>query len=87
MLMPPLIFLGSVVNGPITNMTISVDFVTGPFRAAVEPLFVSPVTIDIGEFTVEGYAYYDQKREQQERQSFYKRVYDSVENLKKIEIR
>ncbi len=52
-----------------------------------EPLFVSPVTINVGEFTVEGYAYYDQKREQQERHSFYRRLYDTVEALKKIEIR
>jgi len=52
-----------------------------------EPLFVSPVTINIGEFAVEGYAYYDQKREQQERQSFYRRLYDTVEALRKIEIR
>jgi len=37
-----------------------------------EPLFVSPITIDVGELAVEGYAYYDQKREQQDRQSFYK---------------
>ncbi len=52
-----------------------------------EPLFVSPVTIDVGDFTIKGYAYYDQKREQQERQSFYRRLYDTVEALKKIEIR
>ena len=52
-----------------------------------EPLFVSPVTIDVGELAVEGYAYYDQKREQQDRQSFYKRLYDTVETLRKIEIR
>jgi len=52
-----------------------------------EPLFVSPVTIDVGNLSVEGYAYYDQKREQQDRQSFYRRLYDTVESLKKIEIR
>lgn len=52
-----------------------------------EPLFVSPVTINVGEFSVEGYAYYDQKREQQERQSFYRRLYDTVEALRKTEIR
>lgn len=50
-------------------------------------MFVSPVTIDVGNLSVEGYAYYDQKREQQDRQSFYRRLYDTVESLKKIEIR
>lgn len=52
-----------------------------------EPLFVMPVTIDVGEFAVNGFAYYDQKREHQDRQSFYKRLYDTVENLRKVELK
>lgn len=47
-----------------------------------EPLFVMPVSIDIGEISLNGYAYYDQKREQQERNTFYKRLYDLMEVLK-----
>ena len=41
-----------------------------------------PVSIDVGEIRLKGYAYYDQKREQQERNSFYKRLYDLMEVLK-----
>ncbi|RZN14363.1 MAG: hypothetical protein EF812_05620 [Methanosarcinales archaeon] len=52
-----------------------------------EPLFVMPVTIDIGELNMKGYAYYDQKREQQERKSFFKRLYGVVERLQSIQLR
>ena len=41
-----------------------------------------PVSIDVGEIRLKGYAYYDQKREQQELNSFYKRLYDLMEVLK-----
>ncbi len=47
-----------------------------------EPLFVMPVSIEVGENELNGYAYYDQKREQQERNTFYKRLYDLMEVLK-----
>ena len=47
-----------------------------------EPLFVMPVSIEVGENKLKGYAYYDQKREQQERSTFYKRLYDLMEVLK-----
>ncbi|MCX8207983.1 MAG: IS1634 family transposase [Methanothrix sp.] len=47
-----------------------------------EPMFVMPVSIDVGKNRLNGYAYYDQKREQQERNSFYKRLYDLMEVLK-----
>ena len=47
-----------------------------------EPLFVMPVEIDVGENRLNGYAYYDQRREQQERNTFYKRLYDLMEVLK-----
>jgi transposase len=52
-----------------------------------EPLFVMPVTIDVGENRLNGYAYYDQKREQQERNTFYKRLYDLKERLRAINLR
>ena len=35
-----------------------------------EPMFAMEVDIDIGELNVKGYAYYDQKREQMDRNSF-----------------
>jgi len=47
-----------------------------------EPLFAMPVVIDVGKNRLNGYAYYDQKREQQERNTFYKRLYDLMEVLK-----
>jgi len=47
-----------------------------------EPLFAMPVVIDVGKNKLKGYAYYDQKREQQERNTFYKRLYDLMEVLK-----
>ena len=47
-----------------------------------EPLFVMPVSIEVGENKLNGYAYYDQKREQQERSSLYKRLYDLMDLLK-----
>jgi transposase len=52
-----------------------------------EPLFVMPVNIEVGEINLDGYAYYDQKREQQERNTFYKRLYDLVERLKKVNLK
>ncbi|MCL7415469.1 MAG: IS1634 family transposase [ANME-2 cluster archaeon] len=52
-----------------------------------EPLFVMPVTIDVGEFSVRGYAYYDQKREQSERHSFYKRLYEIAERIRDVRLR
>jgi transposase len=52
-----------------------------------EPLFVMPVVLDIGDIRLNGYAYYDQKREQQERNSFYKRLFDLVAKLKSINLK
>ena len=52
-----------------------------------EPLFVMPVHIDVGENRLDGYAYYDQKREQQEKSSFCKRLYDLMERLKAINLK
>jgi len=52
-----------------------------------EPLFVMPVSINIGEVCLKGYAYYDQRREQQERNSLYKRLYDLMERLKSVNLK
>ena len=52
-----------------------------------EPLFVMPVDIEVGENKLKGYAYYDQKREQLERSTFYKRLYDLMERLKAVTLK
>jgi transposase len=52
-----------------------------------EPLFVMPVNINIGEICLKGYAYYDQRREQQERNTLYKRLYDLMERLKSVNLK
>ena len=52
-----------------------------------EPLFVMPVNIEIGEIHLKGYAYYDQRREQQERNTLYKRLYDLMERLKSVNLK
>ena len=52
-----------------------------------EPLFVMPVRIEIGDRSVDGYAYYDQRREQRERNSFYKRLNEVIEKLRTIELK
>jgi transposase len=52
-----------------------------------EPLFVMPVDINIGEICLKGYAYYDQRREQQERNTLYKRLYDLMERLKSVNLK
>jgi len=52
-----------------------------------EPLFVMPVEINVGDNKLSGYAYYDQKREQQERNTFYKRLYDLMTRLKAINLK
>jgi transposase len=49
-----------------------------------EPLFVMPVDIEVGKNKLNGYAYYDQKREQLERSTLYKRLYDLMERLKAV---
>ena len=52
-----------------------------------EPIFVMPVNIEIGEIHLKGYAYYDQRREQQERNTLYKRLYDLMERLKSVNLK
>lgn len=45
------------------------------------PIFVKPVTLKLSNSKVEGYCYYDQKREQDERNSFYTRLYNISEYI------
>jgi transposase len=52
-----------------------------------EPIFVAPVSLKIGTVTLHGYAYYDQRREQDERRKFYRRLYDIAEKLRGITLR
>jgi transposase len=52
-----------------------------------EPLFVMPVNIDVGKIHLKGYAYYDQRREQKERNTLYKRLYELVERLKSVNLK
>lgn len=52
-----------------------------------EPLFVMPVQIEIGDRLVNGFAYYDQNREQRERNSFYKKISEVLDKLRTIELK
>ncbi len=45
------------------------------------PIFAKPVTLTLDGSEVEGYCYYDPKREQDERNSFYNRLYDIMEHV------
>ena len=46
-----------------------------------------PISIEVGEICLKGYAYYDQRREQQERNTLYKRLYDLMDRLKSITLK
>ncbi len=52
-----------------------------------EPVFTMQIDVNIGELNIKGYAYYDQKREQQERNSFFKGLHATLEMLEKVELR
>lgn len=85
-IMPPSTTLKSIKE----TMSDVHSLITNPNNLVMyqdEPMFVMPVSINVGERYVNGYAYYDQKREQQERHSFYKRLYDIVERLRNIQLR
>ncbi|MFW6122109.1 MAG: IS1634 family transposase [Petrotogales bacterium] len=51
-----------------------------------DPIFVKPVTLSLDDFDVDGYCYYDQKREQSQRNAFYTRLYDVREKIQEKEI-
>jgi transposase len=50
------------------------------------PIFVKPITLKLDRFRVNGYCYYDQKKEQNERNTFYTRLYDVKEKLEEKRI-
>lgn len=52
-----------------------------------EPIFVMPVTLEIGDMSVKGYSFYSQKKEQNERELLYRKLYDVVERLKKVSLK
>jgi len=51
-----------------------------------KPIFVKPVTLEQKEFKVEGYCFYDPKREMEEKNAFYSRLYDVKEKLEETAI-
>jgi len=51
-----------------------------------KPIFVKPVILEQKEFTINGYCFYDPKRELEEKNAFYSRLYDVKEKLEKTAI-
>lgn len=50
------------------------------------PLFVKPVTLTLDTVVVNGYLYYDQKSEQDDRHLFYTKLYETKEYLEKNQV-
>jgi transposase len=51
-----------------------------------KPIFVKPVTLEQKEFKINGYCFYDPKRELEEKSTFYSRLYDVKEKLEETAI-
>jgi len=51
------------------------------------PLFVIPVTLGVGSMTLNGYAYYDPQKEQNERDLFYRQLYEMAEKVRNISLK
>ncbi len=51
-----------------------------------KPIFVKPVILEQKEFAINGYCFYDPKRELEEKNAFYSRLYDVKEKLEKTAI-
>jgi transposase len=85
-IIPPASTLKSVKES-ISAIHISIDDPQYLKLHQKEPLFVMPVDIDVGEINLKGYAYYDQRREQKERNTLYKRLYELVERLKSVNLK
>ncbi len=51
-----------------------------------KPIFVKPIVLEHGVFKLNGYCFYDSKRELEEKGTFYSRLYDVKEHLEKTEI-
>ena len=51
-----------------------------------KPIFVKPVTLEQKEFRINGYCFYDPKRELDEKNAFYSRLYDVKEKLEETAV-
>jgi transposase len=51
-----------------------------------KPIFVKPVTLEQKEFKMDGYCFYDPKRELKEKDAFYSRLYDVKKKLEETAI-
>jgi transposase len=51
-----------------------------------KPIFVKPVTLEQKEFNINGYCFFDPKRELDEKNAFYSRLYDVKEKLEETAI-
>jgi len=51
-----------------------------------KPIFVKPVVLEQKEFTINGYCFYDPKRELEEKNAFYSHLYDVKEKLEETAI-
>lgn len=51
-----------------------------------KPIFVKPVTLEEKEFKINGYCFYDPKREIEEKNAFYSQLYDVKEKIEKTAI-
>ncbi|WP_319507504.1 IS1634 family transposase [uncultured Methanolobus sp.] len=51
-----------------------------------KPIFVKPVVLEEANFKVNGYCFYDPKREVEEKSTFYSRLYDVKEHIEKAKI-
>jgi transposase len=51
-----------------------------------KPIFVKPVILEQKEFAINGYCFYDPKRELEEKNAFYSHLYDVKEKLEKTSI-
>ena len=50
------------------------------------PIFVKPVTLTLQNLKIDGYCYCDQKREQNEKETFYTGLHDVREKLQEVKI-
>ncbi len=50
------------------------------------PMFVKPITLEVGSMRIQGYCYYDPGREHQEMETFYARLHDTLEKLRQARV-
>jgi transposase len=71
----------------LTEAQRDIDGVKYLHKFSKEPIFAKPITYKIESIEVHGYAYYDPKLEQNEKQSLLSRLHDIREELTKIRLR